>query len=161
MQYKVVYKSLTGDAQVLASNAAVPAGFVDAGNFSHPDTDLLESQNSHVVFQHVRDRVLTLGEQNMQRVNIVWPSKVVATAVSIGAASLTLMAGQEQQLTPTYTPAAVSQPGVSYHMLDEHVAQISPQGLVAAVGPGHTILTVTVDDGGAILRIPVTVNPKA
>lgn len=75
--YKVHWKASTRKVQVLPTATATPAGFTNIGSFDHGDdaddelgNDGASGTENHVIYHHVRDALYSVGEQNMQTVDI-------------------------------------------------------------------------------------------
>jgi len=72
--YQVAYNQNTKVAAIQAANAALPAGSIKAGTFTHADVEPnikdLEFGENHVFYHHVRDILYKLGQQDMSIVKI-------------------------------------------------------------------------------------------
>lgn len=71
--------------------------------------------------------------------------KVPATAVTVTPGEVTLMVGQTQTLTAQVTPAE-SNDTVVWYSENSHIAQVTDQGVVRAVGEGTTVITAQANE---------------
>jgi len=74
---------------------------------------------------------------------------------------MSLIIGEEQQITPIYTPDDATHQEVTYTAGNEAVATVSEEGLVTAVSEGFTIITCQDVATGKTAICQVTVEPGA
>lgn len=72
--------------------------------------------------------------------------------------TLTITAGQTQQLTVTYTPTNATNLKVTWKSSNETIATVDEDGLVTAVGAGNCVITCTSEDGGHTAECYLTVD---
>lgn len=80
------------------------------------------------------------------------------TAVSIIPESLELVAGQKKQLSYSFVPADAATAGLTWQSSNPDVASINQQGVVKALRPGQTTLTITTRNGvvgQSVLTVPM------
>ena len=77
----------------------------------------------------------------------MWGETVLATAVSVSPASLTLVKGESQQLTAKVEPANATIQSVEWSSDNPAVASVDRNGLVTAEGDGEAHITATTADG--------------
>ncbi|MCD8265721.1 MAG: CotH kinase family protein, partial [Prevotellaceae bacterium] len=81
------------------------------------------------------------------------------SAVTLSPTSASLVAGQQLQLTASYTPTNASLKLVSWTSSDESVASVSTDGTVTAKAQGTATITATaLDGGGASASCKVSVD---
>lgn len=85
---------------------------------------------------------------------------VKVTGLSINPAKVTLVAGEQTELTATVTPDDATSKYFKWESSDAKVASVDNFGRVVALTPGTTTVTVTTDDGGFSAESKITVNPK-
>ncbi len=88
---------------------------------------------------------------------------VPVSGVSVSPSSMTLTQGEKQQLTATISPADATNKAVSWSSSSASIATVDANGMVSAINPGTTQITVTTQDGGYKATCSVTVKeyPKA
>jgi uncharacterized protein YjdB len=91
-------------------------------------------------------------------VYVMVTDSVNVTGVSVSPESETLNPDQVVQLVVTVEPDDATDPSVVFTSGDESVATVDETGLVTAVGPGSTIITVTTNDGGMTATMDISVN---
>ena len=79
------------------------------------------------------------------------------TGVSLDKTTLSLSAGDTEQLTETVAPSDATDKGVTWESTDEDVATVA-SGLVTAVAAGTATITVKTDDGSYTATCEVTVS---
>lgn len=77
----------------------------------------------------------------------------------IDPTEMTLIVGEEEQITPIYTPDDATHQEVTYSAGNDAVATVSEEGLVTAVAPGFTIITCQDVETGKTAICQVTVEP--
>ncbi|MDR2585847.1 MAG: Ig-like domain-containing protein [Prevotellaceae bacterium] len=90
------------------------------------------------------------------------PSKekvIAVTGVLVSPATVALMVGNTQLLTPTVQPPTASNQNVTWSSGNPSVATVSGNGLVTATGLGTAIITVSTVDGNKSAICTVTVDP--
>ena len=83
---------------------------------------------------------------------------VEVTGVSVMPLTKTLNEGETCQLEATVIPADASDRTVEWSSNDDKVAVVNADGLVTAIAPGSTSITVTTRDGGYSARCRVSVT---
>lgn len=82
---------------------------------------------------------------------------VLVTGVAVAPTSLNLVVRGTATLTATVAPANATNRAVTWASADTRVATVSAAGVVTAVAPGNTIITVRTTDGGRTATATVTV----
>ena len=85
------------------------------------------------------------------------PSKVAVTGVSVSLSSIPLKEGETKEVTASVIPDNASNKNVSWKSDDNNVATVSG-GIITAVAPGMTTITVTTVDGSKTATVTVTVT---
>ena len=88
-------------------------------------------------------------------------AQVLVTGVSLSPAAATIITGNTQQLTATLSPENASNKNVTWTSSNTAVATVNELGLVTAVAPGTTTITVTTQDGGKMATSAITVNQRS
>lgn len=83
--------------------------------------------------------------EQTQIVSQLLAQKVPATDITVTPDEVTLMVGQTQALTATVTPEE-SNDTVVWYSENTHVAQVTDQGVVRAVGEGATVITAQANE---------------
>lgn len=78
---------------------------------------------------------------------IVYQSEVAVTGVSLDVSEVYLTVGGTAVLTATVQPEDATNKNVSWFTDDAEVATVDEEGVVTAVGPGETYITVLTEDG--------------
>ena len=84
---------------------------------------------------------------------------IAVTGVSLDKTELTLVEGDTATLTATVTPADASDKSVTWKSSQPSVATVT-DGVIIALAPGKTAITVTTVDGGKTATCAVTVEAK-
>lgn len=166
---QLAWNATTLVATVQAKGDALPAGSVKIGTFGHNvSTDNLGDNpsgspklaESHVLYQHVRDLLYTVGQLDMQSVTIQNDTDYVAlTAFTIVESPTTTVAiAGTRQLTHTFTPSNASNKKLTYSSATPAKATVSATGLITGVAAGTSVITVTSDDGAIVRTTTVTVS---
>jgi uncharacterized protein YjdB len=161
MQYKVFWKASTREVQVAAAAAATPGGFTLIGTFDHPDlTDAISrNMGSHVIYQHVQEKLYAQKVEDMQGIKISWPGLVVPTSMTIN--DISVKEGETKTLVGTITPTAVSDSRMLYFIENEKIARVDHDGAVSGLARGETRVRVTSLSAPHLWRwAKVTVTPK-
>lgn len=97
--------------------------------------------------------------QTPDSVKVATPASVVAvTGVGVSPASVTLDAGDTQQLIATVSPGNATNKNVTWSSSEETVATVSDDGVVTAVSDGTATITATTEDGSYTDTCAVTVS---
>ncbi len=75
------------------------------------------------------------------------PTTKAVEAVALDTTSITLKEGKTYQLTAQITPADATNTKVTFTSADPKIATVSESGVVKAIKPGTTKITVTTEDG--------------
>ncbi|MGO0060210.1 Ig-like domain-containing protein [Brevibacillus fluminis] len=91
---------------------------------------------------------VTTNDGNYQATCEVTVNEVIpVTGVTLAPTSMTLGIGESQKLTETVSPADATDKTVTWSTADSRIATVDADGLVTAVAPGKTTITVTTNDG--------------
>ena len=82
---------------------------------------------------------------------------VPVTGVSVSPDEVTLEVGQTEQLAATIEPVDADNTNVTWTTSDAAIATVDESGLVTAIAPGETTITVTTEDGSFTATSVVTV----
>lgn len=85
-------------------------------------------------------------------------SDIPVTGVALNKTEIELLEGETEQMTVSFTPADATNHGVTWSSDDDKIATVDAKGLIKAVAPGTTVITVTTDDGGHMASVAVTVK---
>lgn len=162
MKYTVLWNKTTRELRVAAADATA-AGFTKLGDINHPDaTDTLGPQVSHVLYQHVEDLLYKSGEEDMQRLKLTWPGKVVAQFISTDPSKEQKILGKPgatKQIIIFTFPEEISDRRGIYKSTNEKVAKVSSTGLVTLIGTGKCDIIVNLlNDSVVDYIIPVEVT---
>jgi uncharacterized protein YjdB len=80
------------------------------------------------------------------------------TGVALNKTEIELLEGETEQMILIFTPADATNHQVTWNADDETVATVDDKGLIKAIAPGTTVITVTTDDGGHTASVTVTVK---
>lgn len=83
---------------------------------------------------------------------------VPVNEISLNEYSVSLLIGQDLQLTGIVSPAEASDPSLLWSSDTESVATVSAEGLVTAVAPGTAIITASADNGAVTATCTITVQ---
>jgi len=86
---------------------------------------------------------------------------ISVTGVTVAPTTLSLIVGQTGSLAATVAPANATNRAVTWASADARVATVSATGVVTAVSPGLTVVSVTTADGGRTAAVAVTVAAPA
>jgi len=86
---------------------------------------------------------------------------ISVTGLSVAPTTLSLVVGGTGSLAATVTPANATNRAVTWSSADARVATVSVAGVVTAVSPGLTVVSVTTADGGRTAAVAVTVAAPA
>ena len=86
---------------------------------------------------------------------------ISVTGVTVAPTTLSLVVGGAGSLAATVTPANATNRAVTWSSADTRVATVSATGVVTAVSPGLTVVSVTTADGGRTAAVAVTVAAPA
>ena len=96
-------------------------------------------------------------------VNVAEPEPIALTGASVSPASISLFAGETQQITVSITPSFVYPLAtISYESNNTSVATVSSDGLVTAVAEGETSIKILVIQGDVVIEknVPISVSKK-
>ena len=82
------------------------------------------------------------------------------TGVSLDQESITLREGESYKLNATITPSNVDYPSLQWSSSNTEVVQVTAEGILLALKPGTSDITVTTVDGGYTATCKVTVKDK-
>ena len=82
------------------------------------------------------------------------------TGVSLDQESITLREGESYKLNATITPSNVDDPSLQWSSSNTEVVQVTAEGILLALKPGTSDITVTTVDGGYTATCKVTVKDK-
>ena len=91
---------------------------------------------------------------------VVTVKPINVTGVKLDKSSVEITEGETFLLSATISPANATDQSVKWGTGDAGVATVSDDGLVTAVAPGKTAITVTTNDGGKTTSCEVTVKAK-
>ncbi|MEI3228911.1 MAG: Ig-like domain-containing protein [Lachnospiraceae bacterium] len=132
--------------KVTLSNAFSKA---DDGTAETPATQIhYESSNDNGAVSFANGKRLTNRAVHIKAVTVEGTQEIPIEGVQFTQNSLTLVEGEEQQLTVDYTPATTSQRGLKWESDDKSVVTVDDNGKVTAVAAGNANVTVksAVDD---------------
>lgn len=86
------------------------------------------------------------------------PDPVSVTGVAVSPATLTIMKGNSQQLSVSFTPSNATNKEVSFNSSNTLVASVNSNGVVSALTTGSAAITVTTEDGAYTATCLVTVT---
>ncbi|MCL1788590.1 MAG: family 16 glycosylhydrolase, partial [Defluviitaleaceae bacterium] len=146
---------IRGDAHQVAPNAFTRAGYVFTGWNTCPDgTGTAHAPGSALqTSTHIVDVTLYAQWE-------VPAATIPVTGITVAPQTLELAVDGEATLTATVTPAGATNPAVTWASSNEAVATVI-NGVITAVAPGTTIITVTTVDGGFYATVAVTVTAPA
>ena len=158
--HQISWNSSTKVVVVQAVGDAVPVGSRTLPNYIHDATgDKLGAAQNHVLYHHIRDALYLEGELDMSIVTINLDTDYIAvTGLSIAPATVTLAALATQAITPTFTPAVVSNTVIEYTTSDATKATVSALGVITAVATGSATITATTEDGAFTDTVVVTIS---
>lgn len=84
---------------------------------------------------------------------------VSVTGVTLSAAAAALSVGDTKLLTATVQPPTATNQAVTWSTTSPDIASVTQGGLVTALSPGTTTISVTTADGGFVASCDITVNP--
>lgn len=91
---------------------------------------------------------------------VVTVKPINVTGVKLDKSSVEITEGETFSLSATISPANATDQSVKWGTGAAGVATVSDDGLVTAVAPGKTAITVTTNDGGKTASCQVTVKAK-
>ncbi|RRD63122.1 Ig-like domain-containing protein [Tannerella forsythia] len=139
-----------------------------------------EAKNKKVAWRSSNKAIATVNDQGLVtaimpgRVNIVVETDegefmasckltvtktdpLAVTGVALNETELTLSQGQTQKLTATITPSEARNKNVTWRSSNKTIASINEQGVVTAISPGTTKITVETEEGGFTASCNITV----
>ncbi|MCQ2959050.1 MAG: glycosyl hydrolase family 8 [Bacteroidales bacterium] len=84
-------------------------------------------------------------------------STIAVTGVSLNKNTLTITAGEEATLSAVIAPEGATNTKITWASSKETVATVE-NGIISAIAPGETVITVTTEDGGFTASCTVTVE---
>jgi hypothetical protein len=139
-----VLVNLRNGSQTFSIPAAMAGSYRDAYN----NTNITLTSGATQTLNAYQYLVLT----NTGAVN------VPVTGVSVSPTSVSLAAGLTRQLTATVAPANATNQNVNWSSTNNSIATVNASGLVTAVAPGSTTITVTTQDGAKTATCAFTVT---
>jgi hypothetical protein len=85
-------------------------------------------------------------------------SSAGVTGVRLNHAAAILNAGETLQLSATVEPSNAADQSLSWTSADSRIASVAANGLVTALSPGSTLVTVQTSDGGYTASCSITVS---
>ncbi len=136
-----------------------------------------DASNQKVVWSSSDDTIASVDQEGLVTALKVGKVQITATAeegalkavcevevamlhvesVALDQTSVTLLAGETQQLTATISPTDATNKNIAWSSSDSAVASVDQTGLVTAHQTGTTQITVTTEDGGYTATCEVTV----
>lgn len=136
-----------------------------------------DASNQKVVWSSSDDTIASVDQEGLVTALKVGKVQITATAeegalkavcevevamlhvesVTLDQTSVTLLAGETQQLTATISPTDATNKNIAWSSSDSAVASVDQTGLVTAHQTGTTQITVTTEDGGYTATCEVTV----
>lgn len=100
----------------------------------------------------------TTADGNKTATSVVTVTTIPVTGVSVSPATISLYAGNTQQLSATVAPANATNKTVTWSSSNTAVATVNSAGLVTAVAAGTANITVTTQNGSKTAVSTITVN---
>ena len=88
----------------------------------------------------------------------VTEAQVSVVSISLNKTNATITKGNTEQLVATVLPSNVTNKNVSWESSDPSVASVNSTGLVTALNPGITVITVSTVDGNKTATCIITVT---
>lgn len=163
---QVAYKEAAPKVALVQNDGtALPAGYLDAGSFDHPDPVY---PGSLVLFHGVRDclyhfKQLNMGEVSIQLADGVIASYVTSIDVPFGTRALRLddlpEYGQDKLNARAWPPGAADT-SLTYASSDATIVSVSEDGTLTAHKKGEAVITITAPGsaGATKLTRKVTVS---
>ncbi|TDW50026.1 putative secreted protein (Por secretion system target) [Flavobacterium sp. 270] len=85
---------------------------------------------------------------------------IPVASVSVSPTSVSLYAGNTQQIAATIAPANATNKNVTWSSSNNAIATVNSSGLVTAVTSGSVMITATTQDGNKTASAAITVNPN-
>lgn len=155
-------------ALVQAQGTAIPAGYLKAGEFDHPDPVY---PGSLVIYQGVRDLLYHFNQLDMQSVSIELADGLVVayvTQIDVPWGGWDLRINDplynKAPMNASAWPPGAANTSLTYASSDPSVVTVSADGVLTAVSEGSSTITITAPGsaGTAKLKkeIVVTVGGK-
>lgn len=157
--YKIYHKAATKQVRIQLAATAAPAGFTDLGTIAHDNgdddvDDVLGIGENHILYHHVRDKLYTIGVENMQDLEIV-----VGAGSFVITPDFSVEAGQTRQLVATVFPANALVKDVTWAGNNNATGTVDPTtGVFTAVAAGGVLITATSTDTDAVGTVTITVT---
>lgn len=165
MLVQVSYDKATRVALVQVDAAAVPAGSVDVGSFSHPDEIYPDST---VIYHGVRDllykrsfanpAIPAMFPENITDMQNVVIELALPASVLMTPETASIAVAATQQMTTTIFPLGAASSAKTYSTSNAAVATVDVAGLVTGVAVGTATITVTTTFGGYTDTSEITVT---
>ncbi|OEL06899.1 phage tail protein [Staphylococcus xylosus] len=98
------------------------------------------------------------GESEKVDIEAFTTNPIKVTGVSFDKESLELSVGDTETLVVNITPGTATDKSVTYITSNEEVASIDNEGLVTALSPGTSEITVKTNDGNKTAKVNVNVT---
>ena len=101
------------------------------------------------------------GDSYYDKIEVVFAGPagpVYVTGVTLNKTTISIVAGQTEQLTATVQPANADDTSVSWSSSDTNVATVDQNGNISALAEGQATITVTTTDGSKTATCTVTVT---
>lgn len=165
MELKVAYNATAKIATLIATDATLPAGSVDIGNFEHASP--VDSEGvalNHVLFQHVQNLLAKYGVEDVFNVQIINASQykpVMGLILNFTTASLPV--GGTKEIKTTLVPRDATNQGLTFQSSDSNKVGVTAEGTIHALAPTAqgvpAVITVTTKEGGHKATVQVVVTP--
>lgn len=138
-------------------------------NDDNTTTIRLTDTASNIVYYRTYNKVMSAGESivingPLSSESSEWTKIVGVSSVSLSETELTLLIGEETNITATILPEDATNKNLSWSSSDESVVSITSEGSVChvkALKKGNTSITVKTEDGGIVATCDVNVGEIA
>ena len=134
-----------GNGECFAVKVTLSNAFsqTDDGTVETPATQIYyESSNDNGAVSFANGTRLTNRAAHIKAVTVESTQEIPIEGVQFTQNSLTLVKGEEQQLTVDYTPATTSQRELKWESDDKNVVTVDDNGIVTAIAAGEANVTV-------------------
>ncbi|PWB26669.1 Ig-like domain-containing protein [Flavobacterium sp. HTF] len=100
------------------------------------------------------------ADGNKTATSAITVAAIPVASVSVSPTSMSLYAGNTQQLSATVAPTNATNKNVTWSSGNTAIATVNSSGLVTAVAAGTTMITATTQDGNKTASSAITVNPN-
>lgn len=97
---------------------------------------------------------------NKTATSAITVAAIPVASVSVSPTSVSLYAGNTQQIAATIAPANATNKNVTWSSSNNAIATVNSSGLVTAVTSGSVMITATAQDGNKTASAAITVNPN-